>query len=41
MNKDQVKGNWKKIKGDWKKGHFWKNSQGERVTDVGANLLKI
>lgn len=33
-------GFWKKIKGDWKRGHKWRNTQGEWITDPGGNLLK-
>jgi len=32
---------WKEIDGDWKQGFGWKNTRGEKVTDVGGNLLKI
>ncbi|MFT7031562.1 MAG: hypothetical protein ACJA2S_000052 [Cyclobacteriaceae bacterium] len=32
-------GFWKKIHGDWKMGHLWKDKLGEKVTDVGGNLL--
>lgn len=34
-------GFWKQIKGDWKMGYCWENSNGEMITDVGGNLLKI
>jgi hypothetical protein len=34
-------GFWKEIKGSWHKGNKWKNNQGEMITDVGGNLLKI
>ena len=32
---------WKLIKGDWRRGYEWNNSNGEKVTDVGGNLLQI
>lgn len=32
---------WKDIGGDWKEGFDWKSAAGERVSDVGGNLLKI
>lgn len=31
---------WQEIGGDWKDGYEWHNSNNERVTDVGGNLLK-
>lgn len=34
-------GFWKEIKGTWHKGYKWKDNQGDLVTDVGGNLLKI
>ncbi len=34
-------GFWKEIKGTWHKGFRWKNNQGDMITDVGGNLLKI
>ena len=34
-------GFWKKIKGSWERGGvYWTNTQGDRVTDVGALLLE-
>lgn len=32
-------GLWKRIRGDWGKGYSWINLSGNRVTDVGGNLL--
>lgn len=32
-------GFWKRINGDWTPGFRWKNDLGDRVTDVGGNLL--
>lgn len=34
-------GFWKQIEGSWHKGYCWKNNQGDRITDVGGNLLKV
>lgn len=31
---------WRHLPGDWSPGHSWVNDAGERVTDVGGNLLK-
>ena len=31
---------WRQLEGDWRAGPTWKNSNGQIVTDVGANLLK-
>jgi hypothetical protein len=33
-------GAWRSLPGDWSPGHMWVNSEGERVTDVGGNLLR-
>jgi hypothetical protein len=33
-------GTWKSLPGDWSGGYTWVNENGERVTDVGANLLR-
>jgi hypothetical protein len=33
-------GTWRSLPGDWSGGHTWLNDAGERVTDVGANLLR-
>jgi hypothetical protein len=33
-------GTWRRLEGDWRAGPTWKNSDGQVVTDVGANLLK-
>ncbi len=33
-------GLWRRIGGDWRAGPTWKNSYGQVVTDVGANLLR-
>jgi len=33
-------GAWRRIPGDWSPGYVWRNDNGERVTDVGANLLR-
>ncbi|HTT87014.1 MAG TPA: hypothetical protein VMF60_06590, partial [Acidimicrobiales bacterium] len=30
---------WLRLAGDWSPGYVWTNSDGRRVTDVGANLL--
>ncbi|MDJ0878423.1 MAG: hypothetical protein QNI86_07405 [Halieaceae bacterium] len=32
-------GFWKQIEGDWRGGGYWKNLQGQPVTDVGGRLL--
>jgi hypothetical protein len=32
-------GFWKRIAGDWRGGGYWKNPQGQPVTDVGGRLL--
>ncbi|MCF7979214.1 MAG: hypothetical protein K9L82_14580 [Chromatiaceae bacterium] len=32
-------GVWREIDGDWNRGHQWKNSKGELISDVGANVL--
>ncbi len=32
-------GFWKSIEGDWRGGGYWKNLQGQPVTDVGGRLL--
>ncbi|MEP5765008.1 MAG: hypothetical protein ABJ308_10445 [Halieaceae bacterium] len=32
-------GFWREIAGDWRGGGYWKNSQGQPVTDVGGRLL--
>jgi hypothetical protein len=34
-------GFWKEIKGTWHRGFRWKDNQGDMVTDIGGNLLKI
>ena len=34
-------GFWKEIQGTWHQGFCWKDRQGDRVTDIGGNLLKI
>jgi hypothetical protein len=34
-------GFWRRIGGDWRAGPTWENSDGEVVTDVGANLLRL
>jgi hypothetical protein len=33
-------GAWRALPGDWSGGYTWVNDRGERVTDVGANLLR-
>jgi len=33
-------GAWRSLPGDWSKGYTWVNSEGEKVSDVGANLLR-
>ena len=33
-------GTWRSLPGDWSGGYTWVNEGGERVTDVGANLLR-
>jgi hypothetical protein len=33
-------GSWRKLAGDWSGGHTWVNETGERVSDVGGNLLR-
>ena len=30
---------WLRLGGDWSPGYVWRNAEGRRVTDVGANLL--
>lgn len=32
---------WKEIMGDWNSGYEWKRNDGNYITDVGGNLLKI
>jgi hypothetical protein len=32
-------GFWREIGGDWNRGYQWENSNGELISDVGANLL--
>lgn len=34
-------GFWRKIKGNWHHGYEWEISSGEKVTDVGGELLRI
>jgi hypothetical protein len=34
-------GFWREIKGTWHQGFQWKDNQGDMVTDVGGNLLKM
>jgi hypothetical protein len=34
-------GFWSDIGGDWRRGYEWTSSTGDRVTDVGGNLLGI
>ncbi len=34
-------GFWKKINGDWSRGYRWGDAQGDKITDVGGNLLFI
>jgi len=34
-------GFWKEINGDWKPGYEWRDTNGNKITDVGANLLSI
>lgn len=34
-------GFWNQIKGDWKMGYLWIDKRGEKVTDVGGNLLEL
>jgi hypothetical protein len=31
---------WRELPGDWSAGYMWVNSEGERVSDVGGNLLR-
>jgi hypothetical protein len=33
-------GAWFELPGDWSKGFVWANDNGDRVSDVGANLLR-
>lgn len=33
-------GTWRALAGDWSDGYPWSSERGERVTDVGANLLR-
>jgi hypothetical protein len=33
-------GAWRELAGDWSGGHTWVNDAGERVSDVGGNLLR-
>src|SRR4029077_945340 len=33
-------GAWRNLAGDWSGGHTWVNDAGERVSDVGGNLLR-
>src|SRR5215212_4830650 len=32
---------WLELPGDWRRGHTWRDEQGQRVTDVGGNLLGL
>jgi hypothetical protein len=32
---------WLDLPGDWRRGHKWLDEQGQRVTDVGGNLLGL
>lgn len=32
---------WQRIRGDWSSGDVWTNLQGEVISDVGANLLRL
>jgi hypothetical protein len=32
---------WLDLPGDWRRGHKWKDEQGQKVTDVGGNLLGL
>ncbi len=34
-------GFWREIKGTWQPGYLWENAQGNRLTDVGGDLLGI
>lgn len=33
-------GTWRGLPGDWSRGAVWRNGGGERVSDVGGNLLR-
>lgn len=33
-------GTWRRLAGDWSDGYPWSGTNGERVTDVGGNLLR-
>jgi hypothetical protein len=33
-------GTWRRLAGDWSAGYSWVNDAGERVSDVGGNLLR-
>jgi hypothetical protein len=33
-------GTWRSLPGDWSSGYEWTNSEGRRVSDTGANLLR-
>lgn len=33
-------GFWRQLRGDWKEGYQWQNRQGQKVSDVGGNLMK-
>jgi hypothetical protein len=34
-------GTWRTLPGDWSGGYTWLGARGRRVTDVGANLLRV
>ncbi len=34
-------GFWAEIEGDWNAGHAWETTTGEKITDVGGNLLAL
>ena len=34
-------GFWRRIGGDWQSGHRWQNAAGQKVSDVGGNLLSL
>jgi hypothetical protein len=34
-------GAWRKLPGDWSAGYQWVNAEGEHVSDVGGNLLRV
>jgi hypothetical protein len=34
-------GTWQALPGDWSQGYEWTNAEGRRVSDTGANLMRV